>query len=547
MKSVYRFFFFSAFLIVVGCAGSRRFVAPPPVPDDRQHVAWQVKEREPNLYAYVFNRQVSEQVRQSFDLSRQLRFLFGRPRQAMNVDAMDDVPNSSWFTRRLFYREMDLEEFARGPDTVNGPDIHGTWKIVRAKTQGLTPGFTIRDPRGDLYLLKFDPPGHNELASGAEVAVTKIFYAAGYHVPQNFVVYFHPDQLELAENVKYIGKNGQTRAMNTQDLAEIYQKVEFLPDGRLRALASKYLPGKPLGPFLYKGTRRDDPNDIYPHQHRRELRGLRVFTAWLNHFDAKAHNSLDMFVSESGKSFVRHNLIDFGSTLGNAYPSYGFENYFDPHQMLFNTLTLGFCVAPWEKFTEKFQSVGFFESEYFRPHEYKVNLPNPAFELLTLRDAYWAAKIIMSFSDAHLRTAIEQGQYTNPAAAEYLVRTLVQRRDKIGKYYFSRVNPLDKFSIEDCANGGCHFRFVDMAVLSGLENAANTRYQFHVTQGRKILINKTVISDSYVRLPAWGGGQVEVGLRTRRQAAGRWSPWLRIYISRIHNGFKIDGVVRQDE
>jgi len=66
-----------------------------------------------------------------------------------------------------------------------------------------------------------------------------------------------------------------------------------------------------VGPFRYEGTRSDDPNDIVPHEARRDLRGLFVFCAWLNHTDAKAANSLNALVQEDGVTFIRHYLIDF--------------------------------------------------------------------------------------------------------------------------------------------------------------------------------------------------------------------------------------------
>lgn len=71
-------------------------------------------------------------------------------------------------------------------------------------------------------------------------------------------------------------------------------------------------------PLQVYGTRPDDPNDIFPHEHRRELRGLRAFSAWLNHDDSRSVNTLDTLVEVEGRRVLRHHLIDFGSTLGSA-------------------------------------------------------------------------------------------------------------------------------------------------------------------------------------------------------------------------------------
>jgi hypothetical protein len=59
----------------------------------------------------------------------------------------------------------------------------------------VTPGFLIEDSAGAKYLLKFDPPAYPELASGADVVVSKFFYALGYHVPENYIVRFDRDRL----------------------------------------------------------------------------------------------------------------------------------------------------------------------------------------------------------------------------------------------------------------------------------------------------------------------------------------------------------------
>ena len=68
---------------------------------------------------------------------------------------------------------------------------------------------------------------------------------------------------------------------------------------------------------------------------------------------------------------------------------------------------------------------------------------------MTAQDAYWAAKIIVRFDDTLLRAIVDTAEYSDPAATEYIVKTLAERRDKIGRYWFSRVNALDEFEVSD--------------------------------------------------------------------------------------------------
>ena len=64
--------------------------------------------------------------------------------------------------------------------------------------------------------------------------------------------------------------------------------------------------------------RPDDPNDRIAHQHRRSLRASWVLFAWLAELDPSSINSLDSYVEQDGRHFVRHYIIDFGATLGSA-------------------------------------------------------------------------------------------------------------------------------------------------------------------------------------------------------------------------------------
>ena len=139
-----------------------------------------------------------------------------------------------------------------------------------------------------------------------------------------------------------------------------------------------------------------------------------MIAAWLNSVDTKANNTLDMYVEEDGRQFVKHYIIDFATSLGAggwgpASASRGKHGAADVGNMLLRALTLGLWVEPYEKkLGEQISpSVGYFDSELFDPGDFAFIIPNPAFKRATELDGFWGAKLVMSFSDADIRAIVE--------------------------------------------------------------------------------------------------------------------------------------------
>lgn len=388
-------------------------------------------------YYDTFEHMLARPIARQLDLARWVRRATGHPREAANVDAQDQVRlPSTWWTPRLGFREVSVEQMLAGPGPGTGP-APGPFTVTRAKTQGVTPGFFVRDAAGDAYLFKFDPPGLLEMATGADVVTTYLYWAAGYNVPDNAIVTFGPGDLQVADGATTVDGQGRRRSLDRAALLKLLERVPRTRDGRWRALASRLLAGRPLGPFEYRGRRGDDPEDLVPHELRRELRGLFVLAAWTNHADVRAPNSLDMWITEGGRSFVRHHLIDFGSCLGSgaiakrAYPT-GTEYFFDWGVQARQLATLGLSPFAWEDAADpQLPSIGYFESANFDPASWRPYYPNPAFDERTERDLRWGARVVAGFTDAHLEAAVARGRYSDPRAAAYLVRVLAERRDRI--------------------------------------------------------------------------------------------------------------------
>jgi hypothetical protein len=212
---------------------------------------------------------------------RQLDFgykgLQGAHRPALNVNAWDEVPDSSWFQNRIGRAAMSREDLLDGAPGLSPRS--GTWSILRLKTAGYTPGLHFKDEAGERFVLKFDLPAAPERNSAADTIGSLLVHAAGYYVPFNSVVYFRAEDLDLDEDATYEDLLGRKRPMTRNDLDVALEMVARRADGSYRGLASHYIRGVPKGYFPYWGVRKDDPNDVIPHELRRELRGFRVIAS----------------------------------------------------------------------------------------------------------------------------------------------------------------------------------------------------------------------------------------------------------------------------
>ena len=457
------------------------------------------------------------------------------PREADNVNALDEVPASSWYTNRHFMQRLSIEELEEGPGYARLDDS-GPWEIVAGKFEGGTAGFTVKDASGQLFLLKFDAEGNKEMGSSAEVIATKVLYAAGYNVPRNSVVYFHPDVLEIGAKARVPVAGGTKRPMTREDLRGILDNIIPQPDGTLRCVASQFLSGSPAGPFDFHGTRPDDANDRVYHEHRRELRGLQVIGSWMNDADRRAANTLDMFVSSEGeeRGYLKHHIIDMGSTFGSNNlmphkPKYGNEYVWDPGTVLRSLVSLGLYRKAWEEpLPMEYPTIGYFENETFRPGKWVPTYPNPAMERCTDRDGYWGAKIVMSFRDEEIAAMVGTGRLSDPGATAELTRLVAERRDMIGRYWFGRVNPLDRFEADKQA-----IHFVDLAVEGGLESVESTEYEYCLLdgQGRRAGEPTSLAPGAVIPVPEGlaAGAFHGYEIRTLRSSPDGWSKYTRVF------------------
>lgn len=382
-------------------------------------------------------------------------------KEAMDVNSMDEVPDSAWFQNRIGAHAMTAKEVASGACT-DAQWLHPdgakpeSWLIDGGKSEGSSPGFRVTVPGQGKYMFKGDDDDEREVPTAASVIGTAVYHAAGFHTACEQVLYVDPAVFRLKPGLTYA--HSRLDEPKPLDAAALRELLSRLPKrGKLvRMGASAWIPGRVLGPYRYDGTRDDDPNDVIPHQERRELRGSRLLAAWIDRVDARDANTLDTWIAddakrpESSPGHVVHYTLDTSDALGPEYGQpvvnrrLGFAYVWDWGEMATDFVTLGVLRRPWDEMTiePEFKAFRTFDVKSFAPEQWKMQYANPAFDRMTERDAAWMARILSRFTPEMIAALTDAGRLTRPHERARLAFVLEGRLARILDRWLTRLSPL---------------------------------------------------------------------------------------------------------
>src|SRR5438874_7875214 len=215
---------------------------------------------EPDFYGHLFRETIVYPLSHAFDVPDKflaLAHVLGvhTRREAVNVNALDEVPNSAWFTNRNHFRAVPVSQLLLGPDSTLLPTK--PWTIKHSKHGGASAGFQIKDAEGRKWLVKLDWHGYLQLSSGADMIARTLLHAAGYRVPHNESVRFRREDLIIDKD---LARGAHGEHFTEADLDSVLAKGATFPDGEYSATASLFLPGHALGATLMDQKRRGDAN-----------------------------------------------------------------------------------------------------------------------------------------------------------------------------------------------------------------------------------------------------------------------------------------------
>ena len=177
--------------------------------------------------------------------------------RALNVNTIDEVPDSNWFTNRILARPMSIEEAVRGPQT--GPGRRRADDADARQDERRSPGFTLRDSAGDDLVRAVRRAGLSRGGQrgvdGGEQDLPCAGLLADRELSRRGPARRHRASASARPSRT---PSGKTRRRSTATISQtLLARSRAAAERRATAmLASRALPGRPVGGFRYNGTRR---------------------------------------------------------------------------------------------------------------------------------------------------------------------------------------------------------------------------------------------------------------------------------------------------
>jgi hypothetical protein len=368
-----------------------------------------------------------------------------------DVNALDEVPRSSWFV------PGGEEPLADALDPPALP-LHPLATPAESRDDALR----VVDARGRFFEIFGDPPDRPEMATGAAAAASRILRALGYRTPGVFLRDLGEADFTLPED--------EDRAA----VRALFARGPSPASARRRMALVRWPVGIDLGPTHAFDRREKDPNDRVPHLDRRTLRALGVFFEWLGIGRLDGGVLRDAYVGAPGAGHVTHWVVDAGGAFGadavvRATPVD--DGDFTGQNPFVTMGTLGLYTPRVMPTQRRFLAIGEYGPRIgARP--LRTSPPFEPMDRLLPADAYWAAKRMAGLDARTLEGALDEARISDPAARRRLGEIVAARRLALTARGFAAVSPLEVEAVEA---GVVTLR--DEAVLRGFAAGATTRYR----------------------------------------------------------------------
>lgn len=377
-----------------------------------------------------------------------------RTPSALDVNATDEVPRSSWFS------PVPVDEIRESYDADGGP-----WPpyIVEAgPTLSQRGGIRIRDARGYRYELHRDPKKLVATTTAVKAIASRIVRALGYRTPDVWIV-------ELTKKNLIVGPKDKSLA------GEVERFLASGPapgaSGAYRVSATRWPRGVDVGNTEAFGTRSDDANDRIAHEDRRTLRALRLVAAWLALDRLSPENTKDVYEGDPDEGHLMHYVVGLEYSLGATHlQGIKMRRFPAGHvrgNVFYNFITLGLSPPRDSRPIRSLGDLGHDADPGRLPATYEPSVR------MGPDDAYWIAKRIADLPAGVIDWAVQGGQLESTTVARQVTGALLARRSAVVHWAFERVTPLEPESL-----GLMRAELVlqDKAIASGDAQESEIRY-----------------------------------------------------------------------